>query len=656
MAQQAWDFHKDPKEQRTRKLRALMQVYTKSNRILSGRQITCHVVPGNPVGAPAWTQRLNISFSDEMVGPVDTAEDIVRITGLNNHEYGHATLTPDVSNGSDPLAMYVRDGGPEVQQAFNVLEDQRIESMLVVLYPPMMHYLTAVFVEYIMSRREKDPNTGQPKTPDHSTTFLLSHGRRFLGNEIRDAIKAMFVMPRLADMFADVIDRYRVLDLNVPADRNVAKLLIERFIELQKKLPKDKQQEMQGYQHVTCGQDGHSTPNDKAGMAEAATAIAGVKEGDDERDNVKAAASEGDDKDEDDSDGGSGKGAGEDGDEDEGQQWGEGSGAGADSDGGRSGRGYSKGGKRNAADADHGSKALNEAVKDALNDILRDNDIARDIRNAQAALKSLDTPEHIAKTVRFNNRDEPEVVGATRRIGRKLQEIVEQHDPGWERRTPYGRLNAQRAMQGVDPEEAFDAWEEGNTEASSIEVVVAVDISGSMSGHGKDLSDAVFSIKAACDAVSMPCTVYAYASETTLIYEATDRAVPGRFPQLFTGGGTEPSTAVSEGARRLLNSKRKKRVFVIMTDGQFTGTGYWGSTDASTDDYIKAMTDTGVITAMAFFQSSDRGGRRSPVAAAAVDVTQIPSHNCGIVRHIGNLSDLVDLTSGIVRAAIKQKG
>jgi hypothetical protein len=627
--------YKDPVELRLRRLRALMYVFAKTNRILMGRHVTCQLVHEGSLPFPAWTVGTKISFNDPQLGPLDTAEDIVRVTGLDYHELGHASFTPNVQKGSDEFSLWLRSLRGVGQQAYNILEDQRTESMLVALFPSMRHYLTATFVEFIMGRSAMDAS-GNPQPADHGSTFLLSHGRRYLGSDIRDAIRGMFVGDaELADKIADVIDRYRVLNLNKPADRTIAKVLIERWLDLVSRLPQQAQASVATYEHATCQHGASGTPNTEETTKQAAKANAGVKQGRDDRDNMESnSGGQSGDDDDDAEDDDASKDWRSDASKDEGDEAGEPGGDGAGSTGGES--------------TSHGSKELDTAIAAALNEILRDKDVAADVRNVQNAVNVVDQPEQITRKISFESQPNAEGVLAARAMGRRLQQIVEMQDPGWERRTSSGRMNIQRAITGrTDLDEMYDQWDPGNSDAASIEAVIIVDHSGSMQGHGTELSQAAWAMKASFDSINAPCSIYAYESNTRVVYQAHDRAAAGRVPKIVPMGGTEASIAVQEAARRLGASKRKKRLFLAMTDGQWYDGGL--SQSFSSDEYIDAMNKAGIVTAMAYYPT----GRAVDWYIANPD--RVESHGCQVVRVVKDMPGLVDLTNAFISELLKRR-
>jgi hypothetical protein len=620
----------DPKELRLRSLRALMGVFAKTNYILSGVATKVELVDNPHMDFPAWTEgKADIKFNDPHIGDNFTADDVLRLTGLDYHELAHVMLTPDLSGLHDELGKWLRQDSRR-WDAWNMLEDQRIESMMVALYPNFRHYYTAAFIEYIMKAQQ-----------DHSTTFLLSHGRRYLGSEIRDAIRKLFVDQNLARQFATLIDRYRELDLEDTAGRRKARVIVEHFLQLLDKLPKPPK-----YDHSHECAAGRPTSGNKEKAKEA---IKKVQAGEDDRDNMgdeedTSDGFEGEGEDDDQESNGKGSGKGEDGDDWEDDDEGDGEGEGSDSEDERESK--SQGGGAGTEGTKDDNPSVEKAAEKLLNAAKNDPQVQKEIGTTQNAMKGGGGEEAIKEKVKFKSEERPETSQAARAVGRQLQRIVEAQDPGWSTHQSSGRLNVSRAIQGRGIDEIWDLWEEGNSDAASVEGVLLVDTSGSMNGTGDDLINAVWSIKRAFDSVGAPLTVYSYDTDTQVIYEANEKASPNRFPAIKTGGGTNPIIAVREGARRLRDSKRKKRVFITMTDGDWSSVAYQGMTS---DQVIAEMNGMGVVTALAFFDTYFlRTNYRTPHE-------HIVSHGCDIVRVIDSLDDMTALALDLVKAALRRR-
>ena len=125
----AWYMKERDEETQVRSVRlnALCRVYEQADRVLSGDPVIVKVVPDGP--APAWSDGASISINASQIEDMDL-ETLTQVNGLNYHELAHHLYTP--RRGTD-LMKWVLDNN--YMQAFNMLEDQRIETLLVARYP-----------------------------------------------------------------------------------------------------------------------------------------------------------------------------------------------------------------------------------------------------------------------------------------------------------------------------------------------------------------------------------------------------------------------------------------------------------------------------------------------------------------------------------------
>ena len=81
-------------------------------------------------------------------------------------------------------------------QAANMLEDQRIETLLVARYPSVSPFLTATVARWLGNTPEAA-----------SSNYLLVRGRRYLPLEVRQAFRDLFAVPELIPEIADIEDQ-----------------------------------------------------------------------------------------------------------------------------------------------------------------------------------------------------------------------------------------------------------------------------------------------------------------------------------------------------------------------------------------------------------------------------------------------------------------
>lgn len=212
----------------------------------------------------------------------------------------------------------------------------------------------------------------------------------------------------------------------------------------------------------------------------------------------------------------------------------------------------------------------------------------RDVaRNAGKYMSQAATTQHLIPS--------SEAILLARSMGREFAKIVEDEDPGFTTHQSSGRINMSRAMHGADPETAFDIWEEGNTEAASIEACVLVDFSGSMGGHVKGAFTAAWAIARSIESLgsASQVTTFAFDNNNMLIKAGSVKARPDSVPYLDASGGTEPSVSLADSAFIFRESKRKHKALFILTDG------VWSSRERN-DDLIKMLRSNGVYVSLAY--------------------------------------------------------
>jgi len=133
-------------ESARRRIEAMARLFTKSDSVLAGSHINVVVYDKpNGIQAPSWTDGKTITFNRALIGDVADVDDIIRVTGLNYHELAHVLYTPRPDR---PIVQAVIAEG--MNNAFNLLEDQRIETFLTAQYPSTIPYLVSTFMRFCL--------------------------------------------------------------------------------------------------------------------------------------------------------------------------------------------------------------------------------------------------------------------------------------------------------------------------------------------------------------------------------------------------------------------------------------------------------------------------------------------------------------------------
>ena len=120
-----------------------------------------------------------------------------------------------------------------------------------------------------------------------------------------------------------------------------------------------------------------------------------------------------------------------------------------------------------------------------------------------------------------------------------------------------------------------------------MEVVILVDISGSMSSVMREASAALWVMKRALDALQIRCTVLAYDTNHFVVYQPGDKA-KAKVPVIMSRGGTDPTSALRQAQRIFAKSHQPSKVLITITDGS------WGGDANEMRGLMKAMHMVGV--------------------------------------------------------------
>ena len=639
-------------EQRLRTMTSLAGVFERMMRIMTGRAVRTTVVDDVNKPYAAWTVQDGrnpdtVHFNMSNIGPLKTAADIVRVTGLAHHERCHISYTPAFpTTGNNPMTAVFKKNGSPAYHVFNILEDQRIESGDVARWPSSRHYYNAMIAGYILSGSEDEMKLA----------WLLVHGRRYLGQQIRDAMEGVFKYPEHVPEAKRIIDAYRVLNLFQYGDQAIAAALVQDMVDLlYTAMP-----EQPDYGHhaeiVLVPGSRAAQAGDKEGASQAAAKVrigTDEKAAKDDRGDGSSSSSEDEDEDEDEDDKGQGpdsfdfdadddfddEGDGDDGDDGEG-----GSGEGYSNAKSGGGQGASAGGDPSEANPN----AIHEMLKQIIQSAVTSEYVRGEIKRSMEAVRNNEHHDTVGGHHGWHTQSRPDTVIAAATLSRRLERMRAEMDPGWETHQDSGRLSVRRASaQTPKIDELFDLWQEGNTDAVDIETVLIADVSGSMSSYNYELASAMWSIKRGHDKIGASCTVFSFDDHAYLVWKARERAVTNKFPILPTTGGTAPRRALIESARILSASKRKRKMFIALTDGIWSDQNqiwdyqthtYRDNYGPPANDIIAEMNGHNVLTAMVFL-----------TGARDVHTRTIDWHNTQVHRTMSDLTEFAGFGDALVR-------
>ena len=210
--------------------------------------------------------------------------------------------------------------------------------------------------------------------------------------------------------------------------------------------------------------------------------------------------------------------------------------------------------------------------------------------SASALGKAKSSEEEVAVNVK---------VGA-QKFGKAMRRLVTDADPGFHKGHSSGRVNVQRAMRGEALDTVFDRWEEGRYDADSIELVVMLDRSGSMSGSMQPVCEAAWQIKHGAESISSntKVTIIAFDDTSEVLYGDLEKSGKTKYRAVGSRGGTDPTMGLVETVRIMHNSNRKHKAVIILTDGAWwSAPSGFGAFNANADEIIQRLNAGGVTTA-----------------------------------------------------------
>ena len=592
------------------RLNALCRVYEQADRVLSGDPVTINVVEDGP--APAWSDGQSITFNASEIEEMDL-ETLTQVNGLNYHELAHHLYTP--RKGTTFIKWVLENN---YMESANMLEDQRIETLLVARYPSIAPYLTATVARWLSS------------TPDEAMgNYMLVRGRRYLPIEIRQAFRDMFAKPELVPVIADIVDQYRVLAF--PRDYAKGQALIKRWNDevLQKldfpKMPqgpsgcssrdpvgkgrpepgKAQERDAQRAEGMNTAESTQvqrkpnpNSPNtNKPAQPKTAEEALALREQAQEADQKHSLSRE-------------------------------------------AGQGHveSVGGIPND---------IQELLDDTIQSVLERKDVQQDVKTKQKVIVGGDGKHDDAiKKGKFDRTTVPsESMVLYRKFARELQRLRDECEPMWHREESSGKLNVQRAIRGCEIDEAFDRWDEGN-DGADVEAVIMVDRSGSMSSGRNDMhaSIACWTIKRALEQIGAPVTVYAFDDRAELAYGRNELADRMHFKFIYGNGGTNPYSTLLAAEQLLISSRKKNKMLFMITDGAFDNN--------KNDEVIERISKRGVLTIMTLIMDDremqyyeDRGMEEKSWR-----------HGTEVYGRIKSAKDLLPFAKSVVTGAIKKRG
>jgi hypothetical protein len=644
---------------RAKRQEAFRSVFEKTDRIIANEDVMVRIVadPKTMAAYPAWTDGktvwLNGKMLTETLGNAELKDWVRHAKALNLHELCHVLFTP--RKGAEIVRWFqeARWGyTPEaknLQAAWNILEDQRIEMMFVARYRPAGAYFESMIIHWFF------------RTPEQmDTAYMLTHGRKYLPRHLQEPLEARFTakwgVGRTKEA-KSIIDAYN--RITFPEGTAKAKTLIVRFaklmVEMQAKGAEDIQPMINDHNPQENAQNNIEQGNqpDKKRQKEAQDLLDDVQPREPAIMDTNAEEAEDGEAD------GPGQPPGK---EDAGD-------AAAPGDAGDDGKPEAGGGQdqvdepspeqQEPADelnggADNGKGAglgkkvptqqeMNDIFQDAMDDLLADDKFNGDLDRVAKAVKDIiEEADLLAEGAEpgAEIRNVPDKIArAAKSMEVELRvmrvDLEECHNP----RQQHGQIDAKRFLTRQPWEiDFFRSYDPGALEETDVEAVILVDQSGSMRTRMGEVSGALWATKKALEAMDARVTVLGFADQCYVLYQPNDKVNPRTMQAFATRGGTHPTQALTQAYRMLKTSRRKIKLLITLTDGE------WQGDISRQEQLVSAIGDLDVVTSLMFITGRDEKFDKHTLARHG--------HNHQIVTHISDAEALTRNAVQIVERAM----
>lgn len=561
---------------RNNTLDSISLVYQRADRILTGLDIEVRL-SDEDTDTPAWNDGKVVTFNSSRVRAL-TAETVCSLHGLNYHELGHLLFSPRA--GSD-LGKWLIEN-PHYHSAYNILEDAREEKLLIIKHPSVKDFLVSTIGEYLLAE-DSDPDN-----------YVLLAGRHYLPTSVRAASLRRFIDKFDEDKARrvhNIVNEYR--DLAFPRDYDKAKELIILLY------------------------DEDVYPNSPNGCTNRGVMKNGRPTSGKEQESM--------------------------------QQRGEASTSFdelAESTGDMSGQGQNDNEVEQPSKADNASGGDEDTARDDMADIISKmveearstKNVTDQVRETTKAInKATGTKTLLTKQSGTPNAPHHADVIASRTFAEELERLRIDADNEWRREKPTGKLNVRRAMQADvnDINKLFDRWELGSDD-HLIEAAILIDRSGSMALDIGKACRAAWVIKRGVERINGRVTTMTFSDVSKLLQSAEEKASGSSVLTVPAGGGTDPTFALKETERIMMQSDRPTKLVFILTDGQFYS--------AESDNLIARMNAAGVHTSLVYLSS---------YVLEEADLRY--THGVKTFRQITKANELIGVAKDIVRAYLRRK-
>lgn len=551
------------------------RVFEVVNRILLGttqvKVIPRSKVSHNLIDTPAWTDGEDIFLNTNVIGKslnnMNNAIDfdkVAEVKGLNYHELAHICYTPRMNYKivKEVRSLCDNENTDDYWYAFNILEDMKAETFMVHVYPKMIDYFTVAVMQYIVKLEDKD---------QLKASYLLTNGRKFLPIELLIQLRSMYENTygsQILKSLEDITKKYLHVNYSRVKFQEGLNLIMRFKTEvldaMDKKNPQGGRPSLiNGSRHAqgrnagmrsTSGQwisSHHKTEdgNMTKGIANSSDTKDVLRNIDQLLDEVDKLLNDDELKEEVLKDIANQRALQT-----------------IDTINGN----YSKG--KNEV------YAVRETVKDMLQQVKEGYDFNQDVEvTRKSVTKTLDKALEDIEIEGFvpNSRNiiqsTNEVLNTSNKIIKSLRKLKNELDSDWLRTRPSGVLDVNEVIKAkasrVPKTKIFKSWKPSNEDLASCEVVILLDMSGSMEFAARSASETVHILKYALDKVGVRTTVLGFANDTYKLYLPNEKVNKNEVKLFSTHGSTYPEVAIRQANRIAEVSKANNTIFICVTDG-----------------------------------------------------------------------------------------
>ena len=301
------------------------------------------------------------------------------------------------------------------------------------------------------------------------------------------------------------------------------------------------------------------------------------------------------------------------------------------------------------------SKLSDNAISEInkrMNELLSSSDVKQKNKDIRKSISNEDSVRNpLRKASHELSNPQPTYSSMATKFGHELERLRTDLDPMWERETPSGRLNIQRAMKrdinSLDT--LFDRWHEGS-DACDIEAVILLDNSGSMWSSMREVCQATWAMKRGIEKIEGDVTVLTFNGMARKLYEKHEKANT-TYREVFSSGCTDPLDAIRLAEQILTKSKRQTRLLLIVTDG------YW-SNETPCNLMIQKMNSVGVISSLVYYGAKEYVQSRLLESKnnfmAERELQKQIRHYCTLFNAVDTPADLLKVATMIVKERIKE--